>query len=80
MSTAHPFLDAFLKGRFSVLLVSLALLFMVVPLIPGDQTFVDKMSGIFVLVVIVRCLRSLIALQISHGQGGKLLPKENDDG
>jgi hypothetical protein len=59
MSKVHPVFEAFLKGRFSVLLVSLAALLMIGPLIPGDQTFVDKVFGVLMLVVLISCVRAV---------------------
>lgn len=59
MSRPLPILEAFLKGRFSALLVSLVLLFLVAPLMPGDQTFADKMFGVLILAVLVSCLRAI---------------------
>lgn len=59
MSSPHPILKAFLKGRFSALLVSLALLFLVGPLMPGDQTFADQLFGVLILAVLVSCLRAI---------------------
>lgn len=52
-------LDAFVKGRFSALLISLAALFLVSPLIPGGQGGVDRMFGIFTLVVLASCIRAI---------------------
>lgn len=51
--------EGFLKGRFSILLTVLILMFLVVPLIPGDQTAVDRAFGILNLVVLISCLRAI---------------------
>ena len=59
MSKTHPAFEAFLNGRFSVLLVSLAALMLVGPLIPGDQSFVDKVFGVLTLVVLISCVRAI---------------------
>ena len=59
MSKPHPILEAFLKGRFSVLLVSLAALLLLGPLIPGDQGFADKVFGVLMLVVLISCVRAI---------------------
>lgn len=48
-----------MKGRFSALLVSLVLLFLIGPLLPGDQTFVDRVFGIMTLAVLISCLRAI---------------------
>jgi hypothetical protein len=59
MSKTNTVFEAFLKGRFSVLLVSLAALLLIGPLIPGDQTFVDKVFGVLMLVVLISCVRAI---------------------
>ena len=59
MSKRYPIIDLFLRGRFSLLLVALALLFLVGPLIPGDQTFADKVFGVLMLAVLTSCLRAI---------------------
>lgn len=59
MSKPRSIIGAFLKGRFSALLVSLVLLFLVGPLLPGDQTSVDKVFGILTLAVLISCLRAI---------------------
>lgn len=59
MSRLLPVFEAFLKGRFSVLLVSLAALLMVGPLVPGDQSLVDKVFGVLMLVVLISCVRAI---------------------
>jgi voltage-gated potassium channel len=55
----HPVVKAFVTGRFSFLLSSLAVLFFISPLVPGDQPFVDKVFGIFTLAVLASCLRAI---------------------
>lgn len=59
MSSPHPIIEAFLKGRFSALLVSLAFLFLVGPLLPGNQVIADKIFGILTLAVLTSCLRAI---------------------
>ena len=51
--------ESILKGRFSMLLASLALLFLISPLIPGDQTVADKIFGLVMLVVLISCIRAI---------------------
>lgn len=59
MSKSRAVFEAFLKGRFSVLLISLAVLLLIAPLVPGDQSFADKSFGVLVLVVLISCLRAV---------------------
>lgn len=59
MSGKHPILKGILKGRFSVLLFSIALMFFVLPLIPAEQGLLDRGIGIFGLVVLLSCLRAI---------------------
>ena len=42
-----------------MLLASLALLFLISPLIPGDQTVADKIFGLVMLVVLISCIRAI---------------------
>ena len=51
--------ESILKGRFSMLLASLALLFLISPLIPGDQALADKIFGLVMLVVLISCIRAI---------------------
>ena len=55
----HLFIENFIRGRFSLLLIALALLFLVSPLLSGDQSFVDKAVGVFMLAVLATCLRAI---------------------
>lgn len=48
-----------LRGRFSMLLFSLALMFFVLPILPGDKVLLEKEISIFGLVVVVSCLRAI---------------------
>ena len=42
-----------------MLLASLALLFLISPLIPGDQALADKIFGLVMLVVLISCIRAI---------------------
>ena len=59
MSKKHPILEGFVKGRFSLLLFSFVLMFLVLPLIPAERGFLDKSIGLFGLVVLLSCLRAI---------------------
>ncbi|MEA2068730.1 MAG: potassium channel family protein [Verrucomicrobiota bacterium] len=59
MSKKHPITEGILKGRFSLLLFSFALMFLVLPLIPAERGFLDKTIGFFGLVVLLSCLRAI---------------------
>jgi hypothetical protein len=59
MNRQRSMIEAVLKGRFSALLVSLVLLFLISPLISGEQGLVDRVFGIFVLAVLASCLRAI---------------------
>jgi len=56
-----PILSSVLKGRFSVLLFSFALMFFALPLIPAEQGLLDKSIQFFGLVVLLSCLRAITA-------------------
>jgi hypothetical protein len=47
------------SGRFSILLLTLALMFFVLPIIPADRILLEKEIGIFGLVVLISCLRAI---------------------
>lgn len=55
----HPIVEGILKGRFSLLLLSFFLMFLVLPLVPARQGLLDKSIGIFGLVVLLSCLRAI---------------------
>jgi voltage-gated potassium channel len=59
MSGKHPILESFLKGRFSLLLISFALMFFVLPLVPAEKNLLDQSISIFSLVVLISCLRAI---------------------
>lgn len=57
----HPILEGIVKGRFSMLLFSIALMFLVLPLVPAEQGVLDSSIGVFGLVVLLSCLRAITA-------------------
>ncbi len=59
MNKKLPIIEGILKGRFSLLLFSFALMFLGLPLIPAEQGFLDKGIGLFGLVVLLSCLRAI---------------------
>lgn len=59
MRSKHPIVAGLIKGRFSVLLFTLALLLFVGPLIPADRIILEKALGAFGLVVLIGCLRAI---------------------
>lgn len=59
MNKKHPILEGIVKGRFSLLLFSFALMFLVLPLIPAERSFLDKGIGLFGMVVLLSCLRAI---------------------
>jgi len=60
MSRKHPILEGILKGRFSLLLFSFVLMFLVLPLVPAEQGILDKSISGFGLVVLLSCLRAIM--------------------
>lgn len=59
MNKSRPFIDAFLKGRFSFMLISMVAMFFIVPLIGDSQSMIDEMFGWFSIAVLVSCLRAI---------------------
>lgn len=59
MSKKYPFLEAFIKGRFSLVLISMAAIFLVVPLVGRTQGMIDEVFGWFSLAVLISCLRAI---------------------
>ncbi len=59
MSKTLSIIDGIVKGRFSLLLFSFILTFLVIPLIPAEQNFLDKSISVFGLVVLLSCLRAI---------------------
>jgi voltage-gated potassium channel len=56
----NQFKDAFVKGRFSLLLLTLAVMFFVLPLVSSEQIIIDKLLTGFGIVVVISCLRAVI--------------------
>jgi len=61
MSKKHPIIEGIVKGRFTLLIFTFILMFLVLPLIPADREFMDKSISIFGLVVLLSCLRAITA-------------------
>jgi len=59
MSKKIPIIEGIVKGRFSLLLFSFVLMFLVLPLVPADRGFLDKSISFFGLVVLLSCLRAI---------------------
>lgn len=59
MKAIPAIVESFLKRRFSILLISLALLFFISPLVSGEQALVDKVFGLFILGVLISCIRAV---------------------
>jgi len=59
VKTKHPILEGIVKGRFSLLLFSFALMFLVLPLVPAERGLLDKSIGFFGLAVLLSCLRAI---------------------
>lgn len=55
----HPIFEGIVKGRFSMLLLTFALMFFIVPVLPADRVLLEKEIGIFGLVVLLSCLRAI---------------------
>lgn len=49
----------FLSGRFSILLLSVALMFFILPLLPADRALFDKQIKLFGFIVLISCLRAI---------------------
>jgi len=54
-----PILSGILKGRFSLLLFTFALTFLVLPLVPAERGLLDRSIALFGLVVLLSCLRAI---------------------
>ena len=61
MSKKLPIIEGIVKGRFSLLLFSIALMFLVLPLVSAEGGLLDRGIGIFGLVVLLSCLRAITA-------------------
>lgn len=59
MSDKHPIITGIVKGRFSLLLFSFLLMFLVLPLVPAERGILDKSISVFGLVVLLSCLRAI---------------------
>ncbi|MDF7800861.1 potassium channel family protein [Pontiellaceae bacterium B1224] len=59
MSSSRPVIEAFLKGRFSLLLINMVGLFFLVPLIGTSQKAIDQIFGWFSIAVLISCLRAI---------------------
>ncbi|MDF7808555.1 potassium channel family protein [Pontiellaceae bacterium B12219] len=59
MSSSRPVIEAFLKGRFSLLLINMVGLFFLVPLIGTTQKAIDQIFGWFSIAVLISCLRAI---------------------
>ena len=55
----RPLVEAFVKGRFSLMLISIVAMFFVVPLVGKDQGVIDQVFGWFSLAVLISCLRAI---------------------
>lgn len=52
--------DAFIKGRFSLLLLTLVLMFFILPLIPVGRTGIDRLLSGFGILVVLSCMRVVV--------------------
>ncbi len=59
MNNKHSILESFVKGRFSLLLFTMALMFFAGPLIPANQVLLEKVVGLLGLAVLASCLRAI---------------------
>ena len=59
MMAVRGIAESILKGRFSMLLIAFALLFLISPLIPGDQALADQVLGWVYMVVLISCIRAI---------------------
>ena len=59
MKAKHPIIEGIVKGRFSLLLFSFALMFLVLPLVPAERALLDRVIAVFGLVVLLSCLRAI---------------------
>ncbi len=54
------FKEAFVKGRFSLLLLTLAVMFFVLPLVSAEQRVLDKLLSGFGILVLISCMRAVV--------------------
>jgi hypothetical protein len=59
MSQSRSVVEAFLKGRFSLLLITMVGLFFLVPLIGTTQKAIDEIFGWVSIAVLISCLRAI---------------------
>lgn len=59
MNKRYGILEAFLRGRFSLLLVSIVAMFFVVPLSSSSQRVIDEVFGWFSIAILLSCLRAI---------------------
>jgi hypothetical protein len=59
MRSTKSIIEAFLKGRFSLLLITMIGLFFLVPLIGTTQKAIDQIFGWFSIAVLISCLRAI---------------------
>ena len=57
----HRVWDSFVKGHFSLLLVTLLAMFFILPLIPAERSGIDRLFSGFGILVILSCMRAVIA-------------------
>jgi len=55
----HPLVEGLVRGRFSILLLAVALTFFVLPLLPGRPVVLDRVFSGMLLVVVLACLRAI---------------------
>lgn len=58
MIKSKPIIESLIKGRFSLLLISMIGMFFIVPLF-GSQGVIDKVFGWFSIVVLISCIRAI---------------------
>lgn len=59
MSRNQPILEAFLRGRFSLFLITMVAMFFVMPLVGQEQGLVDKILGWLSIAVLLSCMRAI---------------------
>ena len=55
----RPILKALLKGRFSLMLITLITMFLVGPLVGRSQGMIDEVFGWFIIAVLISCIRAI---------------------
>jgi voltage-gated potassium channel Kch len=59
MKVRFRIIEGFLKGRFSIMLLAFAVLFLVVPVLPVSPLVADKTSDVLSILVVISCLRGI---------------------